>query len=197
VARRWRRFAEQALRFDSGEWVRKARSIRVGTVAKRLLMVLAVVGLAAGVMAPGEQSADAGDPAIGTAVSTTTPPAPIIKAAPAHSLPAVLSHPELPKNSARHDTLSSHAPQNWYRFALPARSDVEVQLSSLPADYNLRLYDGTGRKLLSSDRARKQAETVSRTLSAGTYFVRVASSRGAYGKAEYTLLVKVAQPAKG
>src|SRR3954452_4736514 len=92
---------------------------------------------------------------------------------PAHSLAAARTHEPVKKNSWKHDTLARHTPQNWYRVSLTSRIYLYSLLGNLPADYNLRLYDDTGKLLSSSDRSKVNAETIGRMLNPGTYFVRV------------------------
>lgn len=57
--------------------------------------------------------------------------------------------------------------------------------------YNLRLYDDTGKVLSKSDRGALRPETVGRSLNPGTYYVRVASTRGSDARKNYALQVRV------
>jgi hypothetical protein len=112
-------------------------------------------------------------------------------AAPAHSLRAARTHAVVKRNSWRRDVLVRKSQQNWYRLNLTSRSYVYSLLGSLPANYNLRLYDAAGKVLRKSNRKGMRPETVGRILGPGTYFLRVASTKGSSRNKKYALLVRV------
>lgn len=129
--------------------------------------------------------------ASGVAVAGPSRPSATATTPPAHSLSSARKHAAVGHSSWQHDTLSSHTQQNWYRLTLTSRGYVYGLLGTLPADYNLRLYASNGTLLTSSDHGGTQVETVGRTVSAGTYFLRVASSHGSSARTRYSLLVRV------
>jgi hypothetical protein len=112
-------------------------------------------------------------------------------AAPAHSLRAARTHAVVKRNSWQQDVLVRKSQQNWYRLKLTSRSYVYSLLGSLPANYNLRLYDETGKVLRKSNRKGLRPESVGRTLGPGTYYLRVASTKGSSRSKKYALLVRV------
>src|SRR5690242_19211720 len=112
-------------------------------------------------------------------------------AAPAHSLRAARTHAVVKRNSWRRDVLVRKSQQNWYRLNLTSRSYVYSLLGSLPANYNLRLYDDAGEVLGKSHRKGLRPETVGRSLDPGTYYLRVASTKGSSRSKKYALLVRV------
>ncbi len=63
---------------------------------------------------------------------------------------------------------------DYYKFVITTGGTATITLSTLPANYNLRLYSSNGTTLLaSSTRSGTNAETISRTYTAGTYYIRV------------------------
>jgi Metallo-peptidase family M12B Reprolysin-like/Secretion system C-terminal sorting domain/Bacterial pre-peptidase C-terminal domain/Fibronectin type III domain len=81
---------------------------------------------------------------------------------------------------------------DYYRFVITTGGTATITLSTLPANYNLRLYSSNGTTLLaSSTRTGTNAETISRTYTAGTYFIRVNGSNSSTFNATscYTLRV--------
>jgi len=112
----------------------------------------------------------------------------------APSLKAARTHKVTTANTVHHDALTSHKKQNWYRFALTSPHYVSVLLGSLPANYNLRLYNDAGAVLGTSDHKGTHFEDVDhKTLSTGTYFVRVASTSGS-SSTKYALDIRTVAP---
>jgi hypothetical protein len=144
--------------------------------------LLAVCVIGAGLIAAGPLSAQL--PASTAVVSA-------IAKAPAHTLTAARTHAVVPRGSWQKDKLVRKSQKNWYRLELTSRSYVYTLLGSLPANYNLGLYDDAGKVIAKSDRGKLRPETVGRTLTPGTYFLRVASTSGSSASKKYALLVKV------
>jgi hypothetical protein len=71
------------------------------------------------------------------------------------------------------DYVGSNDTNDYYRFAIASRSVFSLQLDGLSADADVQLLDSNGRVIASSTLGGTSAESLSRTLSAGTYFVRV------------------------
>ncbi|NGZ28354.1 MAG: hypothetical protein G8345_15875, partial [Magnetococcales bacterium] len=72
---------------------------------------------------------------------------------------------------------------DFYRFALTGTSNVDLRLWGMASDADMYLLNQVGSVLSSSLLDNAQDETISRTLSAGTYYVRVSQYSGstAYG----------------
>lgn len=63
---------------------------------------------------------------------------------------------------------------DYYRFVITTGGTATITLSTLPANYDLRVYSSNGTtQLASSTRSGTNTETISRTYTAGTYYVRV------------------------
>jgi hypothetical protein len=112
--------------------------------------------------------------------------------APAHSLAAAKTHTAIPHNAWQHAALSTQTQTNWYRLSVTSHSYLYAMLGTLPANYNLRLYDATGKQLSASDHTGTTAESIGRTLNPGTYFLRVASTKGFAKRKAYDLMARVA-----
>ena len=65
------------------------------------------------------------------------------------------------------------------RFTIARQIDFRLQLSGLSADADVQLLDSQGRTISSSTRGSNLSEDISRSLEAGTYFVRVYQYSGA------------------
>lgn len=67
---------------------------------------------------------------------------------------------------------------DFYRFSLRSSSNASITLSKLQRNVDLRLLDGTGKLIATSQNSDRRAELISRELGAGTYFVQVRWGRG-------------------
>lgn len=83
---------------------------------------------------------------------------------------------------------------DWYRFELDVTTSVQIALSDLEEDLTLVLFDtlpapleGQLRRLNRSRNPDTQAESITRTLSAGEYFIRVVRAGDLTTETEYTL----------
>jgi len=83
--------------------------------------------------------------------------------------------------------------EDWFRFELTGESNINVQLTSLPADYDLYLYDTDGVLLEASERRGQREERIIRKRQpAGFYYVRVVGYQGAWSaEKSYLLRFKV------
>ena len=78
------------------------------------------------------------------------------------------------QNTWLSETISSSTDVDWYRFTTSSSGYSLVTLGNLPADYDLSLYGGTCSTLLAtSHRSNREYDEIYRSLSAGTYFVKV------------------------
>jgi hypothetical protein len=75
--------------------------------------------------------------------------------------------------------------EDWYRFDVTTAGHHLVTLGSLPADYDLHVFTGSGRAVGSSTRDGRSYEDVYAQLGAGSYYVRVRGS--ARSKTTYAL----------
>lgn len=78
--------------------------------------------------------------------------------------------------------------QDYYRFTLTQRSNVDLHLTGLTGNANLELYGGTGGTVLigSSNQPGTAGEDLSSTLNPGTYYIRVLPATAGV-EADYTL----------
>ncbi|MBD2102024.1 SBBP repeat-containing protein [Leptolyngbya sp. FACHB-261] len=77
-------------------------------------------------------------------------------------------------------------PNDYYRFSLAETSDCALTLSSMGANANLQLLNGSGAVLQSSNNLGRATESISRNLGAGDYYIRVFSG-GVGVNTRYTL----------
>jgi hypothetical protein len=79
---------------------------------------------------------------------------------------------------------------DYYKFVITTGGTATITLSTLPADFDIRLYNSAGTQLAISQNGGTTAETISRTYTAGTYYVRVYGFSGANSSTVcYTLRV--------
>lgn len=62
---------------------------------------------------------------------------------------------------------------DYYRFVISTGGTITISLTNLPADYQLSLLNSGGTVLQSSTNSSTTSETINRSVTAGTYFVRV------------------------
>jgi hypothetical protein len=68
---------------------------------------------------------------------------------------------------------------DFYRFVITTGGTATVTLTTLPADYDLRIYSNNGQQLAVSQNGGTANETITRTYTPGTYFARVEGYNGA------------------
>jgi hypothetical protein len=88
------------------------------------------------------------------------------------------------------EALANGDSNDFYRFRLKQSASMNASLYGLTDDAQLALLDGAGRTLRLSSSAGTGDEVVSRTLSAGTYYLRVFSDHPIH--TPYALSVTVA-----
>ncbi len=93
--------------------------------------------------------------------------------------------------------ISSTTDNDYFKFTTTSpNTNIQITLSNLPADYDLRLYNSSGTQLAISQNGSTTSETIKRnTNSAGTYYVRVYGYNGAISTSCYNLRVNVASTA--
>jgi hypothetical protein len=92
---------------------------------------------------------------------------------------------EAGRASAYTDSVGPADSQDYYRFQLASTSLFTAKLSNLEADANMQLRAVDGGLIATSGRTGTQSEYISRSLSAGTYYLRVYTLGGA--ETDYTL----------
>lgn len=77
--------------------------------------------------------------------------------------------------------ISSSTDNDYFKFTTTSpNTNIQVTLTNLPADYDLRLYNSSGTTLATSQLGGTSSETIKRnTTSAGTYYLRVWGYNGA------------------
>lgn len=98
----------------------------------------------------------------------------------------------IPINTEVKGQIATSTDKDYLKFTLSsALTDVTITLSTLPANYNMKLYSSSGTQLGSSQNIGTQSEVIAlSSLSSGTYFVYIYSYAGAYSNTNcYTLKV--------
>ena len=80
---------------------------------------------------------------------------------------------QIPLNTDVNGTIGVRGDNDYYRFIITTGGTITISLSTLPADYQLSLLSSDGSILQSSTNTGTASETINRTVSAGTYYVRV------------------------
>lgn len=100
----------------------------------------------------------------------------------------------IPFNSDIKGLISPLGDVDYYRINLTVAASLTITLTTLPANYDLRLYNALGTtSLKSSNKSGSTNETITYSALPGTYYVRVIGSNNAYNSTMcYTL--RVANP---
>ncbi len=98
----------------------------------------------------------------------------------------------IPLNTDVKGLISPSGDNDYYRFVITTGGTATITLTTLPADYDVRLYSSNGTTQLAISQAGGTAsETITRTYTAGTYFVRVYGYQNANNATQcYTLRVQ-------
>ncbi|MFN9545991.1 MAG: glycoside hydrolase family 9 protein [Cyanobacteriota bacterium] len=110
-----------------------------------------------------------------------------------NSLAAARTLGSLVGSQSMSDWVGSFDTNDLYSFTLARNSTVALSLSALAANADLQLLDGAGAELQRSSNGGTMAETISRSLAAGRYAVRVCSTNA--GNTGYSLGLTVTPPA--
>lgn len=99
----------------------------------------------------------------------------------------------IPFNTDIKGLISPANDNDYYRFVITTGGTATITLSTLPFDYDIRLYSSNGTSQLAiSQNSGTANETITRTYTAGTYFVRVYGFSGANSATScYTLRVQL------
>jgi hypothetical protein len=80
----------------------------------------------------------------------------------------------IPFNTNVTGLISPSGDNDYYRFVINTGGTATITLTTLPADYDIRLYSSNGTTQLAiSQNGGTSSETITRTYTAGTYYVRV------------------------
>lgn len=98
----------------------------------------------------------------------------------------------IPFNTDVKGLLSPSGDNDYYKFIISTGGTMTMTLTTLPANYQLRLLSSTGTTLQTSSNTGTTNETITRTLTAGTYYARVYPSGNANNASVcYTLRVQL------
>jgi trimeric autotransporter adhesin len=99
----------------------------------------------------------------------------------------------VPFNTDVKGTISANGDIDYYKFVVTTGGTATITLSTLPGDYDIRLYSSNGTtQLAASELGGTSSETISRTYTAGTYYLRVFGYNGANSATVcYTLKVQL------
>jgi hypothetical protein len=97
---------------------------------------------------------------------------------------------QVPLNTDVKGLISPTGDVDYYRFVISTGGTISLTLTTLPFDYDLRLYNSAGTQLGSSANGGTSSETINYTAAAGTYYARVIGYNGANSSTVcYTLRV--------
>ncbi|MEI5909028.1 M4 family metallopeptidase [Bacillus spongiae] len=95
---------------------------------------------------------------------------------------------ELTNGETYSTTISSSTDKDYYRISTETVSDVTVNLTNVPADYDLYLYDSNGQQIGKSEEAETSNETIEYSaLQPGTYYIEVIGWNGANSTSTYSI----------
>ncbi|MBL7748507.1 MAG: T9SS type A sorting domain-containing protein, partial [Chitinophagaceae bacterium] len=105
----------------------------------------------------------------------------------------------IPLNTDIKGLISPSGDNDYYRFTIATGGTATITLTTLPADYDMRLYSSNGTTQLAiSQNGGTTSETITRTYTAGTYFVRVYGYNNANNATNcYTLRVATGTATRG
>jgi len=85
-----------------------------------------------------------------------------------------------------------------YKFVITTSGTITITLRTLPGDYDVKLLNSAGTQVAISQAGGTSNETISRTVSAGTYYVQVYGYNGANSATTcYTLRVQLGTASRG
>jgi Metallo-peptidase family M12B Reprolysin-like/Secretion system C-terminal sorting domain/Bacterial pre-peptidase C-terminal domain/Fibronectin type III domain len=105
----------------------------------------------------------------------------------------------IPFNTDVKGLINSTTDNDYYKFVITTGGTATITLSTLPADFDIRLYSSNGTTQLAiSQNGSTTSETITRTYTAGTYYIRVYGYSGANSTTIcYTLRVQKGTATKG
>jgi hypothetical protein len=104
----------------------------------------------------------------------------------------------IPFNTDIKGLLSPSGDNDYYRFVITTGGTITITLTTLPANYHLRLLNSAGSTLQTSSNSGTTSETITRTVTAGTYYARVYPAGSANNATNcYTLNVQLGTASRG
>jgi hypothetical protein len=105
----------------------------------------------------------------------------------------------IPFNTDVKGLINTTTDNDYYKFVITAGGTATITLTTLPGDYDIRLYSSNGTTQLAiAQNGSNTSETITRTYTAGTYYVRVYGYNGANSAtACYTLKVQLGTATRG
>ncbi len=105
----------------------------------------------------------------------------------------------IPFNTDIKGLINTTTDNDYYKFVVTTGGTATITLSTLPGDYDIRLYSSNGTTQLAiSENGSTTSETITRTYTAGTYYVRVWGYQGANSTTTcYTLKVQLGTASRG
>lgn len=82
----------------------------------------------------------------------------------------------IPFNTNVMGLINPSGDNDYYKFVITTGGTATITLTTLPANYNLRLYNSAGSQLASSAKSGTTSESIARTYTPGTYYARVYGS---------------------
>ena len=104
----------------------------------------------------------------------------------------------VPFNTDIKGTISPSGDDDYYKFVISTGGTATITLTTLPANYDIRLYSSNGTTQLAiSQKNGTTSETISRTYTTGTYYVKVYSKNNANNANScYTLRIALVTAAR-
>jgi hypothetical protein len=91
-------------------------------------------------------------------------------------------------NTNHSGAISTSTDSDWFKFTISATSNLNITLTTLPADYDIILYNSAGTEIRRSENGGTTSETITNSNTvAGTYYLRVFGWNGANSTSCYTL----------
>lgn len=98
----------------------------------------------------------------------------------------------IPFNTDVTGLISPSGDVDYYKFVITTSGTITITLGTLPGDYDLKLVNSAGTQLAISQAGGTTSESISGTISAGTYYAQVYGYNGANsGTSCYTLRVQL------
>ncbi|HAO46716.1 MAG TPA: peptidase [Chitinophagaceae bacterium] len=105
----------------------------------------------------------------------------------------------IPLNTDIKGLVNPSGDNDYYKFVITTGGTITMTLTTLPANYHLRLLNSSGSTLQTSSNSGTSNETINRTVAAGTYYARVYPSNNNNWNASscYTLRVQTGTASRG
>jgi Secretion system C-terminal sorting domain/Fibronectin type III domain/Bacterial pre-peptidase C-terminal domain len=89
----------------------------------------------------------------------------------------------IPFNTDIYGLINVKGDVDFYKFIITTGGTATVTLTNLPTNYDLFVHNSSNSKIAESKKTGTQNETISRTYTAGTYYVKIAGAKGAFNAA--------------